>query len=134
MASSGEDYFIIRKQKDERKKKFVAIVSIIGFGGSMLFGAVGTIQRAMQSPQPQPASVSAESSLQQQAQGYELVLQREPENQVALEKLSLLRIQLEDFQGAMEPLEKLTSLYPDRQDYNVLLENVKKWQAESDRP
>ncbi len=126
MASSGEDYFIIRQKKDARRKRLLAIVSIIGFGGSMLFGAFNTIQRAMQAPQPQPAPISVESSLQQQAQGYELVLQREPENQVALEKLSLLRIQLQDFKGAMEPLEKLISLYPDRQDYQVMLENVKK--------
>ncbi|MEA5515030.1 tetratricopeptide repeat protein [Nodularia sp. UHCC 0506] len=133
MTSSGEDYFVVRKKKDQRKKKFLAIISIIGFGGSMLFGAVGTIQRAMQNPQPQPASVSVESSLQEQAQDYELVLRREPENQVALEKLALLRIKLEDFQGAMEPLEKLTNLHPDRQDYNVMLEQVQNLQTESDR-
>ncbi|GAX34868.1 tetratricopeptide repeat protein [Nodularia sp. NIES-3585] len=126
MASSGEYYFIIRKKKDARRKKILAIVSIISFSGSMLFGAVRTIQRAMQNPQPQPAPVSGESSLQQQAQDYELVLQREPENQVALEKLSLLRIQLEDFKGAMEPLEKLISLYPERQDYQVMLKDIKK--------
>lgn len=132
MASSGEDYFVVRKKKEARKKKLLAIISIIGFGGSILFGAVRTIQRAMQEPQPQP--ISAESSFQQQAQGYELVLQREPENRVALEKLSLLRIQLEDFKGAMEPLEKLISLYPERQDYNVILQNIKKREIESDRP
>ena len=131
MARSGEDYFIVRQQKDKRKKKLVASISIIGFGGSILFGAFGTIQRAIQAPQPQ-ATISVESSLQEQALDYELLLQREPENQVALEKLSLLRIQLEDFKGAMEPLEKLTSLHPERQDYQVLLVNVKKWQTESD--
>ncbi|MDB9316115.1 MULTISPECIES: tetratricopeptide repeat protein [Cyanophyceae] len=132
MASSGEDYFVVRQQKTQRKKKIISIISLIGFGGSILFGAFGTIQRAIQTPQPQPAAtIPVESSLQEQARGYELVLQREPENQVALEKLSLLRIQLEDLPGAMEPLEKLTSLHPERQDYQVMLENVKKWQMET---
>jgi cytochrome c-type biogenesis protein CcmH/NrfG len=135
MASSGEDYFIVRQQKTERKKKIISIISLIGFGGSILFGAFSTIQQAIQAPQPQPAAtIPVESSLQEQARGYELVLQREPENQVALEKLSLLRIQLQDLPGAMEPLEKLTSLHPERQDYQVMLENVKAWQTDSDRP
>ncbi|MDB9375258.1 tetratricopeptide repeat protein [Nodularia sphaerocarpa] len=134
MASSGEDYFVVRQQKDQRKKKIISIISLIGFGGSILFGAVGTVRQAMQAPQPQPAAtIPVESSLQEQARGYELVLQREPENQVALEKLSLLRIKLQDLPGAMEPLEKLTSLHPERQDYQVMLEKVKKWQMESDR-
>ena len=135
MASSGEDYFTVRQKQDQRKKKLISIISLIGFGGSILFGAFGTIQRAIQDPQPQPAAtISVESSLQEQARGYELVLQREPENQVALEKLSLLRIQLQDLPGAMKPLEKLTSLHPERQDYKVMLENVKKWQTESEKP
>lgn len=131
MASSGEDYFSVRQQKDARRKRLLAIVSIISFGGSTVFAAVPIIERAMQSPQPEP--ISAESSLQQQAQGYELVLQREPENQVALEKLSLLRIQLQDFKGAMEPLEKLISLHPDRQDYQVMLKDIKKGEGVSKR-
>ncbi|MCG6133903.1 MAG: tetratricopeptide repeat protein [Nostoc sp. LLA-1] len=130
MAGSGEDYFIARQKKNERRKQRLAIISIISFAGSTVFAAVPMIQRAMQSPQPEPVSV--ESSLQQQAQGYELVLQKEPENQVALEKLSLLRVQLKDFKGAMEPLEKLIGLHPDRQDYKVMLDTIKKRQTESD--
>ncbi|MBW4558380.1 MAG: tetratricopeptide repeat protein [Trichormus sp. ATA11-4-KO1] len=131
MTGSGEDYFIARQKKNERRKKRLAIVSIISFAGSTVFAAVPMIQRAMQSPPPEPVSV--ESSLQQQVQGYELVLQKEPENQVALEKLSLLRVQLKDFKGAISPLEKLTSLHPDRQDYKVILDSIKKRQIESDR-
>jgi cytochrome c-type biogenesis protein CcmH/NrfG len=133
MTSSSKDYFVVREAKDKRKKKLLAIISIISFGGSMLFGAVGTIRQAMRTPEPQPETISVEDSLQQQVEGYELVLQREPENRVALEKLSLLRIQLQDFPGAMEPLEKLVSLHPEREDYQVMLDNVKKWQSESDR-
>jgi cytochrome c-type biogenesis protein CcmH/NrfG len=131
MAGSGEDYFIARQKKNERRKQRLAIISIISFAGSTVFAAVPMIQRAMQSPQPEPVSV--EPSLQQQAQGYELVLQKEPENQVALEKLSLLRVQLKDFQGAIAPLEKLIHLHPDRQDYKVMLDTIKKRQTESDR-
>jgi cytochrome c-type biogenesis protein CcmH/NrfG len=132
MTSSSKDYFVAREAKEKRKKKVLAIISVVSFGGSMMFGAVRTIQRGLRNPQAQPATISVEASLQQQAQGYELVLQQEPENQVALEKLSLLRIQLEDFTGAMQPLEKLISLHPDRQDYQIMLDNVKTLQSESE--
>lgn len=131
MGISGEDYLISRNRKIERKKKLLAMVSVVSFVGSTVFAVVPLIQHAMR-PQ-QPASVSPESSLQQQARGYELVLQREPNNQVALEKLSLLRLQLKDTKGSVELLEKLAKLYPDRQDYQVLLQQMKKQEKKSDR-
>ena len=124
MGISGEDYLVSRNKKIERKKKLLAMVSVVSFVGSTVFAVIPLIQHAMQ-PQ-QPASVSPESSLQQQAKGYELVLQREPNNQVALEKLSLVRLQLKDIKGSMELLEKLVKQHPDRQDYQVVLKDINK--------
>ncbi|MFM5889767.1 MAG: tetratricopeptide repeat protein, partial [Dolichospermum sp.] len=63
--------------------------------------------------------------LQKQIKGYELVLQREPNNQTALEKLSILRLNLGDKQGAIALIEKLVKLHPDRQDYQTVLRDVK---------
>ena len=125
MAGSDEEYLISRKKQIERRQKIVMIVSMFSFFGSTVFAVIPAIQQANQ-PKPAIASPSAESGLQQQARGYELVLQREPENQLALEKLSVLRLQLKDTKGAIAPLEKLVKLRPDRQDYKVVLEQIKK--------
>ncbi|MEA5567122.1 tetratricopeptide repeat protein [Anabaena sp. UHCC 0399] len=133
MASPGEEYLIARKKQIERKTRIVTIVSVIGFVGSTVFAVVPAIQQAIQNPQPVTTTTSLESSLQEQAKGYDLVLQREPNNQIALEKLSLVRVQLKDFQGAIASLEKLVKLHPDRQDYKVILEDIKKREKESDR-
>ncbi|MEM0979769.1 MAG: tetratricopeptide repeat protein [Cyanobacteria bacterium P01_H01_bin.58] len=80
---------------------------------------------ATPSTQPIPGQTDAQAELAARAQGYEQVLEREPDNQVALEGLVEARIQLGDLQGVIEPLEKLAELQPDVPDYRVLLGQAK---------
>ncbi|MDZ8189553.1 MAG: tetratricopeptide repeat protein [Nostoc sp. ChiSLP02] len=133
MVGKDEEYLIARKKQIERRQRILTIVSMVSFFGSIGFSAIPSIQQAIQNPTPASAYVSPESALKEQVRGYELVLQREPENQMALEKLSLLRLELKDAKGAMEPLEKLIKLHPDRQDYKIVLEKIKKQESKGDR-
>jgi predicted Zn-dependent protease len=91
----------------------------------MLFGGVNTIKQAWEKPK-QAVVQSAETELQKQVKGYDLVLQREPNNQTALEKLSMIRLRMGDNKSAIALMERLVKLHPDRQDYQTVLADVKK--------
>lgn len=80
---------------------------------------------ATPSASPGASPVAQQAELADQARGYELVLQREPDNQTALRGLLETRIRQGDVQGAIEPLEKLAQLNPDQSDYTVLLAQAK---------
>jgi cytochrome c-type biogenesis protein CcmH/NrfG len=127
---SDEEYLINRRKQIKQRRKLLIIVSLISFVGSIVFSALPAIKQAIETPNIVLAS--PESSLQNQAQGFEMVLQREPENQVALEGLANVRLQLKDTQGAIPPLEKLVKLHPEHQEYKVILERLKKEQPKKD--
>ncbi|MEH2052152.1 tetratricopeptide repeat protein [Nostoc sp.] len=124
MAISEDNYLVKRSKQIERRKRVVTYISLISFGGSIVFTGVNSLQQAWQQPQ-QSVINTAENEFQKQLKSYELLLQREPDNQLALEKLSLLRIRMKDTKGAIALMEKLVKLHPDRQDYKTVLKDVK---------
>lgn len=126
MTSLEKEYNLNRQKRVQRVQRIFAFVSIVGFAGSMLVGNFKVFSSAFEkSSESETVAVPAESPLVGQARGYEMVLQREPENQTALEGLVNVRLQMKDNQGAIAPLEKLVKLHPDRQDYKALLSQVK---------
>ena len=117
-----------RVNKGDRVKQIFAIVSMVSFGGSAIVGIFSLFSSGLSSQHQQkqaPVVVSQESLLAAQERGYMGVLQREPQNQTALEGLANVRLQMDDKVGAIEPLEKLVKLQPDRADYQQLLEQAK---------
>lgn len=117
-----------------RRRWFISVVlvlAVIAFVGFSLFPLISTAFK-----QSQPANVATplspsqtpgageKSQLEEQARGYELVLQREPENETALQGLVQARIQLRDLKGAIPPLEKLAALNPNQTEVQLILGQI----------
>lgn len=116
----------------------VVVLSLIAFLGFSLVPILDSILKASQvqgrsTPTPTQTAQSGDKQselLQAQAKGYELVLQREPDNVTALRGLLQVRLELigqgvGDIKDAIAPLEKLASLNPETTEYGILLAQAK---------
>ncbi|MBW4673177.1 MAG: tetratricopeptide repeat protein [Desmonostoc geniculatum HA4340-LM1] len=120
----------------------ILVLAILAFVGVSVIPIFGALNNAPSSSQNNPStrgsltSSDQKSKLEDQVRGYELVLQREPENQTALKGLLEARLQLlsqkekgsvkpSDIQVVIEPLEKLAKLNPEQSEYAVLLAQAK---------
>ena len=116
-----------RKKQNKSLQRFLILASGLAFLSStavfVIQGMFGSSQ--LSSTTNRSTTLSLEEQFIQQIEGYELVLQREPNNPVALEGLLTLRLRLRDARGALEPLEKLIELYPDQERYRQTLNIVK---------
>lgn len=108
-------------------QRILIILSGLAFAGTTVFGMAGLFTKAFQEPKnnPQTAAAAKTTQLEEIAKGYEKVLQREPDNQFALQKLVETRLQMNDLQGAIAPMEKLVKLNPDNAQYKALLAGIK---------
>ncbi|HBE17046.1 MAG TPA: hypothetical protein DEG17_19970 [Cyanobacteria bacterium UBA11149] len=108
-------------------QRILLLWSIVAFVASSGYGLFSLFSSAWQQPKRsgQNEAQLINKQLQEQEKGYELVLQREPENQVALKGLVDTRLEMKNVKGAIAPLEKLVELNPDREDYKTLLSKLK---------
>ena len=72
-----------------------------------------------------PTSEEATLQYQNQADGFAAVLEREPDNQTALKGLIDAKINLQDLEGVVPPLERLVELNPDEPTYAIALAQTK---------
>lgn len=109
--------------------KIVLLLAVVAFVGVSMVPLISTAFKESQpSSTASPAvgqSPVGQSKLAQSLRGYELVLQREPENQTALRGLVDARIQTGDIKGAVAPMEKLAALNPKDSQYSLLLAQAK---------
>jgi predicted Zn-dependent protease len=96
-------------------KRVVVIVAGCAFLGSTAFGVLSMLGDASQEPVAGSPNAEIIQQLEAQEKNYALVVEREPENKLALEGLVQTRIQLGDFEGAIAPTETLLAQDPDNQ-------------------
>lgn len=117
------------KQDSRSRKKvirlmtFIALVLFLGHTGYYM--GKGLFGRPQQAPPPEMGEADLTKQLQAQERGYQIVLEREPENQTALEGLFRVRLEMNNKKEAIEPLEKLVQLNPEKKDYQDLLKQLK---------
>jgi len=113
----------------------VAITALVGSSMIPVFGnALMAKQLANRPAQTTAAGTgnpaltdSRRGELASQARGYELVLEREPENQTALRGLLEVRLELHDIPGTIAPLTKLAQLHPEEVNYGLLLAQAQEY-------
>jgi tetratricopeptide (TPR) repeat protein len=114
------------KKRNRWLPRIVLIFSAVALLGVTVIPYLNTSQTI--APQTTGASPDAQKKqLEDQLRGYELVLQREPENQVALRGVVDAKRGLNDIPGTIAPLEKLVKLNPTVSDYAVLLARTKQY-------
>lgn len=116
----------------------VLVLAVLAFIGISTIPIVTSLLENNQpttasTPSNQPSlSTEQQTQLEEQAKGYELVLQREPQNQTALRGLLEAKLKLGDIQGAIAPLETLAELNPNQPKFGVLLGQAKEQTGDRD--
>jgi hypothetical protein len=125
-----------KNKQETTSRKLSRILTLIlglGFGAATLvMGLSGVFSKPdsskVASTDPDaPAAIAEQVKLQ--VTGYEKVLEREPKNVTALEGLAMIHLKTNP-KEAIPTLEKLVKYFPERQEYAVVLEQVKKQAVE----
>ena len=103
------------------------LFSLITVSALPLVGSVVEGKQMMDDPNRESIAFSQQelTRLAAEASGYQKVLEREPNNDTALNGLLKIRLQQKDLEGAIAPLAKLAQLHPQQTEYGVLLAQAK---------
>ena len=120
----------------KRNRWLVVSVLVVAIGAFLtisllpLFAGRSNHSTATAPTTPPSGATDVQAELEARARGYELVLEREPDNQIALQglvdaRIELARAGLTDLTDVVEPLERLSELSPEVLDYQIILGQVK---------
>ena len=101
----------------------VMLFSLITVSALPLVGSVVEGQQFDRNANKEVFTLSQQelTKLEAEASGYQKVLEREPNNDTALNGLLKIRLQQKDLEGAIAPLAKLAKLHPELTEYKILL-------------
>ena len=105
----------------------IMLFSLITVSALPLVGSVVEGQQFAKSDRHEVITLSQQelTKLEAEASGYQKVLEREPNNDTALNGLLKIRLQQKDLEGAIAPLSKLAQIHPEQTEYNILLAQAK---------
>ena len=119
----------IMKVSESKRSRWVYGVLILMIAALILFSVLPLATSIWQQNQAQSLGGSSSEELgrrlESQALGYQLVLEREPDNVNAWQGLLDTRLQQGDLTGAIAPLERLAQLQPEQVAYTLLLAQTK---------
>ncbi|MBR8828671.1 MAG: tetratricopeptide repeat protein [Gomphosphaeria aponina SAG 52.96 = DSM 107014] len=105
--------------------RWIYVVLVLMLLALLGFSTLPLVTSVVQANQVQQTTNAADPQLEAQAQGYQLVLQREPDNQIALRGLLEVRLQQGNMQETIYPLERLAQLNSEQVEYSILLAQAK---------
>lgn len=107
-------------------QRIAIILSSIGLLGFLFIPMLDLFRSQpspVASPNADPSQVDNEQ-LKAAVEGYQKVLEREPNNPVALQGLVQAKLAMNDFQGAKAPMEKLVSIQPENPNFLQVLAQI----------
>src|SRR4028119_2462808 len=103
----------------------VLVLAVLAFVGVSMLPLLESVFQENQPTKGVTSAATKPTDLEEQAKSWQLVLQKEPQNQTALRGLLEVRLKQSDIKGAIAPLEQLAKINPDQTDYAVLLAQAK---------
>jgi tetratricopeptide (TPR) repeat protein len=105
----------------------IMLFSLITASALPILGSVLEGQQFAKNPNQEVITLSQQelALIEAEASGYQKVLEREPNNDTALNGLLKIRLQQKDLNSAIAPLEKLAKLHPEQTEYSTLLAQAK---------
>ncbi|EAM48949.1 tetratricopeptide repeat protein [Crocosphaera watsonii WH 8501] len=111
------------KSSKTKNRRWIYAAFVLILLSLISFSILPLISSIVQASQGEQASlVTPETTrLENEALGYQLVLEREPDNENALLGLLENRLTQGDLEAAIAPLQRLAQLNPKQPDYSILL-------------